>query len=52
MTYTGNSTRTTNRVLIALVVVTIAIVAFWATNGGLDEIQAAETESAVVVPNN
>lgn len=48
MTYTGNSSRATNRVLIALVVVTIAIVAFWATNGGLDEIQVAQTETAVV----
>lgn len=48
MTYTGNSSRTTNRVMIALVVVTIAIVAFWAANGGLDEIQVAETETAVV----
>ncbi len=49
MTYTGNSSRTTNRVMIALVVVTIAIVAFWATNGGLDEIQVVETETPVVV---
>lgn len=48
MTYTGNSTRTTNRVLIVLVVVTIAIVAYWAMNGGLDEIQVAETETVVV----
>lgn len=48
MTYTGNPTRATNRVLIALVVVTIAIVAYWAMNGGLDEIQVAETETAVV----
>jgi len=48
MTYTGDSSRTTNRVLIALVVVTIAIVALWATNGGLDEIQVAETEPVVV----
>jgi len=48
MTYTGKSTRTTNRVLIVLVVVTIAIVAYWATNGGLDEIQVAEPETVVV----
>lgn len=48
MTYTGNTSRTTNRVMIALVVVTIAFVAFWAMNGGLDEIQVAETETAVV----
>lgn len=47
MTYTGNS-RSTNRVLIALVIVTIAIVAYWAMNGGLDEIQVAETETSVV----
>lgn len=49
MTYTGNSSRATNRVMIVLVVVTIVIVAFWAMNGGLDEIQVAETETAVVV---
>lgn len=48
MTYTGSSSRTTNRVMIALVVVTIVIVALWATNGGLDEIQVGETETAVV----
>lgn len=48
MTYTGNSTRPTSRVLTALVVVTIAIVAYWAVTGGLDEIQVTETETAVV----
>ena len=48
MTYTGNSSRTTNRVMIFLVVVTIAIVALWATKGGLDEIQVVEAETAVV----
>lgn len=49
MTYTGNSSRATNRVMTVLVVMTIVIVAFWAMNGGLDEIQMAETETAVVV---
>lgn len=48
MTYTGNSKRPTSRVLNALVVVTIAIVAVWAMTGGLDEIQVTETETAVV----
>ena len=40
MTYEGHSTRSANRVMVALVIVTILIVAYWATNGGLEEIPA------------
>lgn len=48
MTYAGNTSRPSNRVLIVLVVITIAFVAFWAMTGGLDEIQVAQAETAVV----
>lgn len=48
MTYTGEPTRSSNRVMIALVVVTIAIVALWGMTGGLDEIQPAEAEMVTV----
>jgi len=48
LTYAGNSARSSNRVLIALVVITILVVAYWALSGGLDEIQVAEAETAVV----
>jgi hypothetical protein len=48
MTYRGHSTRTANRVLIALVVVTIAIVALWAVNGGLDQIPVTPAENVNV----
>lgn len=48
MTYVGSSSYSSKRVLIALVVVAIAVVAFWAVNGGLDEIPAAEAETVVV----
>lgn len=48
LTYAGSSSRSSNRVLIVLVVATILIVAFWAINGGFDAIQAVESETAVV----
>lgn len=48
MTYVGRSSRSTNRVLIALVVITILIVAWWALSGGLDQI-AVTPETAVVI---
>jgi hypothetical protein len=48
LTYTGNTSRSTNRVLTVLVVITIVIVAMWAMSGGLDEIQAGQPEPAVV----
>lgn len=48
MTYAGRSSRATNRVLIALVVITILIVAWWAMSGGLDQISVTPTETAVV----
>jgi len=48
LTYTGNTSRSTNRVLTTLVVITIAVVAMWAMTGGLDEIQVSEPEPVVV----
>lgn len=48
MTYTGNSTRASNRVLTVLVVITILVVAWWGMSGGLDEIQSTHVETAVV----
>jgi hypothetical protein len=48
LTYSGNTSRSTNRVLATLVIITIVIVAMWAMNGGLDEIQAVDAEPAVV----
>lgn len=48
MTYVGNGSRSTNRVMIALVIITILVVAVWAMNGGLDEIQATEADTVVV----
>lgn len=47
MTYAGSTSRSTNRVLIALVVITVLIVAWWAINGGLDQLPVIE-ETAVV----
>lgn len=47
MTYVGSTSRSTNRVLIALVVITVLIVAWWAIDGGLDQIPVIE-ETAVV----
>ena len=49
LTYQGHSTRAANRVLIALVVVTIAIVALWAMSGGLDEIRVSDDSGTVTV---
>lgn len=48
LTYTGNTSRSTNRVLTVLVVITIVVVAMWAMTGGLDEIQAGEADAVVV----
>lgn len=42
MTYVGNTSRSTNRVLIALVVITVLIVAWWAGTGGLDQVPVVE----------
>ncbi|HEX6222487.1 MAG TPA: hypothetical protein VF115_15455 [Acidimicrobiia bacterium] len=38
MTYRSQAAVRTSRVLIALVVITIAVVAYWGVNGGLEEI--------------
>jgi hypothetical protein len=49
LTYTGNTSRSANRVLTALVAITIVLVAWWAISGGLDEVQTTGTEQVVVV---
>lgn len=38
MTYHGQPSRTTNTVMKTLVIITILWVAYWAANGGLDQI--------------
>ncbi|HXV72152.1 MAG TPA: hypothetical protein VEB69_12235 [Acidimicrobiia bacterium] len=48
MTHRGQAARRTNRVLIGLVVLTIAAVAFWAANGGLEEIPGSQQGTAAV----
>ncbi|HSM45466.1 MAG TPA: hypothetical protein VK969_10660 [Acidimicrobiia bacterium] len=48
MTYRDSSSRSSNRILVALVVISIVVVAWWAINGGFDEIQATDSEAAVV----
>jgi hypothetical protein len=48
LTYVGNGSRSVNRVLITLVVITIIGVAAWAMTGGLDEIQATQPDTVVV----
>jgi hypothetical protein len=48
LTYAGNGSRSVNRVLITLVVITIIGVATWAMTGGLDEIQATQPDTVVV----
>lgn len=47
MTYAGSSSRSTNRVLIALVVITILLVAWWAMTGGLDQIAVTGADTVV-----
>jgi len=46
LTYRGPAARQTNRVLIALVVIMIAVVAYWAVNGGLEEIPVSQQAPA------
>jgi len=48
LTYVGPTSRSSNRVLMVLVVITIAFVAFWALRGGFDAIPQAEAETVVV----
>lgn len=48
MTYESRATRATNRVLMALVLITVLLVAYWAVNGGLDEIAVTEPEQVTV----
>lgn len=42
MTYQGEPAGSGALVMRALVMITIALVAYWATTGGLDEIQVVE----------
>lgn len=42
MTYEGQPTRAGSNIIKALVVITIAWVAYWAASGGLDEIAIPE----------
>ena len=48
LTYIARSSRTSNRVLIVLVVMTIVVVAYWAVNGGFDEIPVTQTGTVTV----
>ena len=43
MTYNGPASRATNNVMKFLVILTIALVAYWAATGGLDRIVTPET---------
>ena len=42
MTYRGQPVGSSAQVLRALIIVTIALVAYWAVNGGLDQIPVAD----------
>lgn len=46
MTYNGQPTRSTNTVMKVLVIIAIVWVAFWAVNGGLEEITVPETSAS------
>lgn len=48
MTYRGQPVGSGSRVLRALVVITIALVAYWAATGGLDEIPAPNIGNASI----
>lgn len=48
MTFEGQAARRSNRVLILLVVITILIVAYWAIDGGFDEIGITSGDPTVV----
>lgn len=48
LTYAPNTSRSSNRVLTVLVLITIVIVAWWAMTGGLDEVETPETDPVVV----
>ncbi len=43
VTYDGRASRATNNVMKVLVILTIALVAYWAATGGLDRIATPET---------
>ncbi len=43
VTYNGQASRVSNNVMKALVILTIAWVAYWAATGGLDQIAVPET---------
>lgn len=43
MTYQGQPVGSSAQVLRALIIITIALVAYWAANGGLDQIPVADS---------
>lgn len=47
MTYRGQPAGSGSRVLQALIVITIALVAYWAATGGLDEIPVPDTGASI-----
>jgi hypothetical protein len=49
VTYEGNPARRGNQVMKVLVIITIALVAYWAVNGGLDEITVSDTAATNTV---
>jgi hypothetical protein len=46
VTYNGQASRVSNNVMKALVILTIAWVAYWAATGGLDQIAIPETAAS------
>lgn len=51
MTYAGRPSSTSKRVLIALVVITIVLVAWWAMTGGLDQVPVTGADTAILSDN-
>lgn len=47
MTYRGSHANRGKQIMKVLVVITIALVAYWASTGGLDQIPVAEAASTV-----
>lgn len=49
MTYEGSPARSRSRVMRVLVIITIALVAYWGINGGLDEIEVRDSTSSSAI---
>lgn len=47
MTYRGSPAPRGNQIMTVLVIITIALVAYWAATGGLDQILVAETVDTI-----